>query len=95
VFKEIMALKAVLEPILIKERRQLMTHDNMIALTGIMRLGSIFEIHFENGRPLSRAKAHVWREVDALNMILLNITGNMMIAVKPFTPAVDVICLNT
>jgi hypothetical protein len=44
----------------------------------------------ENGRPLSRAKAKVWREVDALKRMLLKMTGRRMIEVSPLTPAIDV-----
>lgn len=56
-WREMIALKATGEPILIKERRRVRTHDNVTAFAGICFLGSTAAIHFEKGKPLSLAKA--------------------------------------
>jgi hypothetical protein len=53
------ALKATFEPMLMSDRRQVMTQVRMIELAGISFVVLTCEIHFEKGRPLSLAKANV------------------------------------
>lgn len=87
--RDIIALKAVSEPMLMSDSRHEMRHDKAMALTGILRRGCTCAIHLANGRPLSRAKANVWREVEALKKMLLKITGMRIMAVRPLTPGVE------
>jgi len=56
---EMMALNAVEEPMLIRERRQVIVQVRMIEFTGSCLEAFTCEIHLENGRPLSRANAKV------------------------------------
>src|SRR5271154_3135535 len=65
--REMMALNATLDPILIRLSRMVIRQVTPTALAGTCSVGWTYAIHDENGRPLSRAKAHVWREVDRLN----------------------------
>ena len=83
-----MALKATLEPILMRDRRAVMMQERAMALAGICFFGSTYEIHLENGRPLSRAKAKVWRAVEALKETLLAMTRMRTRIVRALTPAV-------
>lgn len=57
--REMIALKAVEEPMLIRERRQVIAQVSMIEFTGSCFVGLTWEIHLEKGRPLSLAKAKV------------------------------------
>jgi len=93
--REMMALNAADEPILMSANKAPMMQERIIALTGIFRLGSILEIHLEKGRPLSRAKEKVWRAVDTLKRMVLRITGTKTAAVRPLTPAGEVAWLKT
>lgn len=61
---EMIALKAVVEPILINDRRAETMQVKPMALTGTASRGWTFDIHPEKGRPSSRANAHVCRDVD-------------------------------
>lgn len=54
---EMIALKAVLLPILSSERRQIHTATRMRALIGNLNLGCTFAKVGEKGNPLSREKA--------------------------------------
>lgn len=83
-------MNAVRDPMLIRERAQLKRQDRAMAFTGMCRFGSTLLMKRENGRPLSRAKANVWREVEALKRMLLKMTGRRIIEVSPFTPAIEV-----
>lgn len=94
-WREMIALKAVAEPILMRERRAVMTQVKMMALAGICFLSWTWPIQFEKGRPLSRAKANVWRAVDALKETFAAITIMRVIIVKPLTPVVLTAVLKT
>lgn len=63
---EMMALKATSEPILIKESAMVKMAVAATALAGTCRRGCTRASQSLRGRPWSRAKAHVWREVDRL-----------------------------
>lgn len=52
-----MALKATDDPILIRERRETMAKLMHNAFKGTMKVGLTVDKKFENGSPLSRAKA--------------------------------------
>src|SRR5947209_2977558 len=85
-FRETIALKATLEPILISERRAVMVQVMMMALVGTIRLGSTRDIHLLKGRPWSRAKAQVCREVVKFKEMVepkMTARGSM---VSPITP---------
>lgn len=49
--------------------------------------GLTVERNFENGRPWSRANAHVWRDADARKPKVAQITRVMRIAVMTEAPA--------
>jgi hypothetical protein len=85
---EIIAWKAVEDPMLIRLSKQDIAQESAMALTGIFLRGCTCAIHLANGSPLSLANANVCRDVDALKKILLKITGINIIAVNPLTPAV-------
>lgn len=80
------ALKAALEPRLIKDSRTVHTNVNSVALTGTCTLGFIFEIQPENGKPLSRAKDHACRAQDAVNETFPTIKHQTAITVRMFVP---------
>lgn len=63
--REMIALKAVLLPMLISERSQTHAATSTRALVGNSRRGWMHAEVAENGKPLSRAKAHTSREVEA------------------------------
>jgi hypothetical protein len=92
---EMMALKAVEEPILMRERRQVIEQVRMIELTGSCLVALTYEIHFEKGSPLSLAKAKVWRAVDAFQEIFAAMTMMRTIIVRAVTPWVDIAVLKT
>lgn len=58
-WSEMIALKAALEPMLMRDMRQVKMQVKAIAFAGISILGCTCPIHLEKGRPLSRAKAKV------------------------------------
>lgn len=57
-----------------------------IALRGIMSRGFTAPIQLYPGSPLSRAKANVWREVDAKKDVAPARPRTMMMTVKPTAP---------
>ena len=61
--------------------------------TGRLRL--TLPIHLENGRPLSRAKANVWRAVEALEEMLLRMTMNSRMPVSAPTALLETHCWKT
>lgn len=90
-----MALKATSEPILMTAKSAEMRHDKKTALAGICKLGWTWEIQRAKGRPLSRAKANVCREVDALKETFDAITRIRTMMVRALTPPVDTVFWNT
>ena len=58
------ALKAVTEPILIRERRATQMTHSRTQLVGHLFHSVIWEKKSENGRPLSREKAQIRRETE-------------------------------
>lgn len=93
--KEIIALKATSEPILITDNRAEMRHDRKTAWAGICNVGWTWDIQLEKGRPLSRAKANVWRDVDALKETFDAMTRINTMIVNALTPPVDTVFWNT
>jgi hypothetical protein len=84
--REIIALKAALEPMLISERRTVHVQVKTIALAGTSTLGSTRDNQLLKGRPLSRAKAQVWREVVKFNEMVDPKTTAKGSIVRPITP---------
>lgn len=64
-----------------------------IALAGTSR--RTWLSHLLNGKPLSRAKANVWRAVDALNEMLAAMIRMRTRMVNALTPVVLTALLNT
>lgn len=93
--REMMALKATSEPMLMTDKRAEMRHDKKTALAGICRVGWTWHIQLAKGRPLSRAKANVWRDVDALKETFDAMTRINTMTVSALTPPVDTACWNT
>lgn len=90
-----MALKATSEPTLMMARSAEMRHDKKTALAGICKVGWTWEIQRAKGRPLSRAKANVCREVDALKETFDAMTRIRTMMVRALTPPVDTVFWNT
>lgn len=82
-----MALKAVSEPMLMRASRTVIMQVSAMELAGMFFFGSTWPIHFENGRPLSRANANVWRVVDAFQEIFAAMIRIRIKLVMPLTPA--------
>ena len=59
IWTEMMALKAVEEPMFMRERRQVITQVRIIEFTGSCFVVLTCPIHLEKGRPLSLANAKV------------------------------------
>ena len=93
--REMMALKATSEPILMTDKRAEIRHDKKTALAGICKVGWTCDIQLAKGRPLSRAKANVWRDVDALNETFDAMTRINTMIVSALTPPVDTVFWNT
>lgn len=93
--REMMALKATSEPMLMTDRRAEIRHDKKTALAGICNVGWTWDIQRANGRPLSRAKANVWRDVDALKETFDAMTRINTMIVMALTPPVDTVFWNT
>lgn len=93
--REMMALKATSEPMLMTDRRAEIRHDKKTALAGICNVGWTWDIQRAKGRPLSRAKANVWRDVDALNETFDAMTRINTMIVMALTPPVDTVFWNT
>lgn len=64
----VLALKATSDPMLMSDSATVMMQVTVTALAGTCSFGSTLPIHPLNGNPLSRAKAHVCREVDRLKL---------------------------
>lgn len=92
---EMMALKATSEPMLMTDKRAEMRHDKKTALAGICKVGWTWDIQRAKGRPLSRAKAKVWRDVDALKETFDATTRINTMIVRALTPPVDTVFWNT
>ena len=90
-----MALKATSEPILMTAKSAEMRQDRKTALAGICKVGWTCDIQPAKGRPLSRAKAKVWREVDALKETFDAMTRIRTMIVRALTPPVDTVFWNT
>jgi len=58
-WREMIALKAIVEPMLIKLSRMVMAEVTITALAGICVFGLTVPIHLLMGRPPSRAKEKV------------------------------------
>src|SRR2546423_840614 len=86
---EMTALKAAAEPMLISDRIQVIRHVSVTALAGMCSVGCTRPIQSANGRPRSRAKANVWRDVDALKEMLLAMTSTRSMMVSALTPLVE------
>jgi len=67
----------------------------MIEFTGSCFEAFTCEIHLENGRPLSRANAKVWRAVEAFHEMFAAMTIMRTIIVSAVTPWLDIAVLNT
>lgn len=94
-WRDMMALKATDDPMLMRDRSSVNVHVSATAFAGICFVGWTAEIQFENGRPLSRAKAKVWRDVDALKLTLDKITIIIRRIVRALIPDVETACRNT
>ncbi len=70
------------------ERSTVIVHERAMAFAGMFFFGSTCPIHRENGRPLSRANAKVWRAVKAFQEMVATVMRIMMMLVSPLTPAV-------
>jgi hypothetical protein len=89
IWSEMMALKAVEEPMLMSDSRMVKVQVSVMALAGIWSLGCTCPIHFAKGKPLSRANANVCRLVDALKGILHAMARSRMTTVRVLTPPID------
>jgi len=81
-----MAFSAAEEPILMRERRMVMTRETKRALSGSW-CGRIAGASMdENGKPLLRANAQSWRDAVASTAIELAVRLIMIIAAIMFVP---------
>ena len=62
----LLALKAVSDPMLMRDSRTVIRQVKVTELAGLSSFLSTLPIQLLKGRPWSRAKAQVWREVDKL-----------------------------
>jgi hypothetical protein len=84
VFREKIALRAAVLPILMRERQMVMIIETIKALRG-MSWGRIDGARpLENGTPLFRAKAQSWREAVARTAMELAVRLITMMAVMAF-----------
>ena len=81
-----MAFSAAEEPILMRERRMVMTRETKRALSGSWCGRMAGASMDENGRPLLRANAQSWRDAVASTAIELAVRLMMMIAAIMFVP---------
>lgn len=86
---EISALKAVLEGMLIKARRQIHVQMSTRALSGIFKPGCTFAKNGEKGRPLSRENAHKSRLTEAMTLKNETKTTSAIIATKRLVADLD------
>ena len=86
---EPMALKATVEPMLIRDKRQVMVKVIMTALRGMFQPGFTCVIILEKGRPLSRAKAQVCRLTVATVEMQAEVMLIIIRAVRIEAPACD------
>lgn len=82
------ASKAAVEPIFNRLRSMVIPHMSARALAGTFIVGCTCATHLGNGRPLSRAKAKVWRLVEALKAMFEAIAKIRITMVKALTPPV-------
>src|ERR1700735_1947196 len=94
-WREMMALKATAEPMLMRERRQVRMQVSATAFAGMCMVGCTLPIHWAKGKPLSRAKAKVWREVEALKEMFDAMTRIRTMMVRALTPPVETACRET
>ena len=88
-----MALKATDEPRLMSESRTVTRKVIMTELRGMFQPGLTNETKSENGRPLSRAKDHVWRDTVATVLISAEVMLIIRMAVKTDAPALLLVTL--
>lgn len=84
--REIIALNATSEPMLMRESAMVMRQVMVTALEGTSSLRSTWPVQLLKGRPLSRAKAHIWREVERLKDTVpakIKMVGMMLRATTP------------
>lgn len=86
---ELMALKATVEPILMSERRQVISHVSRTALRGIFQPGLTCPMKPAKGKPPSRAKDQDCRETVANVLMTEDVMVTTMIAVMIDAPAYD------
>jgi len=87
--KDMIALKATEEPILMSERSMVMKQESATAFAGICFVGCTVEIHFEKGRPLSLANAKVCLDVEALKLMFETMTMRRRRMVRALSPDVE------
>lgn len=86
-----MALKAVLLPMFISERRQTHIATSTRELSGSLRPGCIRAKVGEKGSPLSREKAHSRREVEAKQLKNATVPRTASMATKKFVAAFELV----
>lgn len=83
------ALNAVVEPMLMRPRRRLTTVTSTTARVGMAKPLETRAKYPEKGRPLSLAKAQVWREAEAISPHVAAIEIVIMTEVMAVAPRVD------
>ena len=86
---ELMALNAVVEPMLMSDRRQVISHVSSTALRGIFQPGLTCPMKLANGKPPSRAKDHDCRETVASVLMTEDVIVTTMMAVMMDAPAYE------
>jgi hypothetical protein len=88
---EPIALKAVVDPMLISDKRHVIRNVSSTEFNGIFQPGRTCDIVPEKGRPLSRAKAQVWRETVATVEMQAEVILTMIKAVSIDAPAYELV----
>ena len=87
------ALKATVDPRLIKLSRAVIHIDTKIEFKGISQPGRTYDRKSAAGNPLSRAKANIWRDAVATLLIAEHSVRSVMMQVMTVAPALDPVAL--
>lgn len=84
---ELIAFKAVEDPMLMSDNKLLTTKETQTARSGMFQPGDTLDSHAEPGRPPSRAKDQICRDAVATSLIQAEVSMMIMITVITVAPA--------
>jgi len=91
--RDAIALNAVVEPMLIRESRIVIQNETITELSGMSQPGRTCARYFENGSPLSLAKANICLDAVATFVMVPQVVKMIKIAVMTEVPTWEPVVL--